>query len=523
MKHISRLTRTTFALMTYFSLPFVSFAQPGTLDPTFGTGGIVTTVQTDAAYAVAMQSDGKIVVVGNSYIGNNDYAVARYDSVGLLDPTFGIGGIVTTSFLNGFWNGTEVASSVAIQSDGKIVVAGNTYYYNANVIGLARYNSNGSLDSSFGVGGLVITANGAATSLAIQNDGKIVVAGRQGFFPPSPTGVDIALFRYNINGSIDSTFGTAGVAATTIGDYEEGNSVAIQNDGSFVVAGYSTTAGNTNFALVRYTTIGTLDPFFGIGGIVTTDIGNFYDAAKSVAIQSDGKIVVAGKSGPGGNTDFAVVRYDSNGTLDSTFGTSGIVTTNIGTGNNEATSLVIQSDSKIVVAGVSYDATTNYDFALARYTGNGTLDASFGTGGIVTTAIVIHSDYCGSVVLQSDGKIVAVGSSFPPNSPGASTDFTVVRYNGNGVTGLSEADNEQTGMSLFPNPLYSSATIQFNSTIKNGELIIFNVFGQKVKSIKNVSTQTITFYRDNLPAGLYLIQLTQENKIIGTSKLIITD
>ncbi|MBK9637440.1 MAG: hypothetical protein IPO63_06375 [Bacteroidetes bacterium] len=124
------------------------------------------------------------------------------------------------------------------------------------------------------------------------------------------------MFRYNINGSIDSTFGTAGVAATTIGDYEEGNSVAIQNDGSFVVAGYSTTAGNTNFALVRYTTIGTLDPFFGIGGIVTTDLGFNYEIAKTVAIQGDGKIVVAGRGGISGNNDFALVRYTSNGTLD---------------------------------------------------------------------------------------------------------------------------------------------------------------------------------------------------------------
>ncbi|MBK9637439.1 MAG: hypothetical protein IPO63_06370 [Bacteroidetes bacterium] len=169
--------------MTYFSLPFVSFAQPGTLDPTFGTGGIVTTVQTDAAYAVAMQSDGKIVVVGNSYIGNNDYAVARYDSVGLLDPSFGIDGIVTTNFLNGFGMELEVAKSRSHTERWQNCGGRKYLFYNANDLGLARYNSNGSLDSSFGVGGLVITANGAVTSFSHTERWQNCSGGTTGFLP----------------------------------------------------------------------------------------------------------------------------------------------------------------------------------------------------------------------------------------------------------------------------------------------------------------------------------------------------
>src|SRR3990167_2042134 len=328
------------------------FSASGELDTTFGTGGIVTTIigsgsfKSDVAYSVAIQSDGKIVVTGSSYNGGNDFALVRYNTNGSLDTK------VTTS--NDF--SADVAYSVAIQSDGKIVVAGSS-------------DNNGSNN-------------------------------------------DFALVRYNTNGSLDTTFNSTGIVTTAIGSSSDvGRSVAIQSDGKIVVAGYSYNGSNNDFALVRYNTDGTLDTTFNSTGIVTTAIGSSTDAANSVAIQSDGKIVVAGYSNNGSDYDFALVRYNTDGSLDTTFNSTGIVTTAIGSSTDAANSVAIQSDGKIVVAGYSYNG-SDYDFALVRYNTDGSLDTTFNSTGIVTTAIGSSSDYANSVAIQSDGKIVVAGYSW---------------------------------------------------------------------------------------------------------------
>ena len=210
----------------------------------------------------------------------------------------------------------------------------------------------------------------------------------------------------------DTGFGTGGKVTTPIGtDSDYAQDVAVQADGKIIVSGYTKVSlFDTDFALVRYNADGSLDTGFGTGGKVTTAFGTGYDEAYSVTVQADGKIIVAG-SANNGSEDFALVRYNADGSLDSGFGTGGKVTTPIGAGTDTAYDVLVQSDGKIVVAGQA--SGTGYDFALARYNADGSLDTGFGTGGTVLTAVSANNDYGRFVALQSDGKIVVGGDLQP--------------------------------------------------------------------------------------------------------------
>jgi uncharacterized delta-60 repeat protein len=407
----------------------VSSSLSGSLDTTFGTVGKVTTPigsGDDHALALGIQSsDGKIVAAGFSYNGSNyDFALARYNTDGTLDTGFGTGGKVTTDF----GSSDDFALALGIQPDGKIVAAGYSYNGSKYYFALVRYNANGTLDTGFGTGGIVSTLMGSghdqAHSLGIQPDGKIVAAG----YAYNGSKYDFALVRYNANGTLDTGFGTGGIVTTSIGSINDyANALGIQSDGRIVAAGYSSNGSKYDFALARYNTDGSLDTTFGTGGKVITPIGSGYDQAHALGIQSDGKIVAAGSSDNGIKYNFALVRYNANGTLDTGFGTGGKVTTPIGSGSgwDVAYALCIQSsDGRIVAAGSSNNG-SNYDFALVRYNANGTLDTGFGTGGKVTTPIGSGDDYAIALGIQSsDGKIVAAGYSYN----GSNDDFALARY-----------------------------------------------------------------------------------------------
>jgi uncharacterized delta-60 repeat protein len=407
----------------------------GTLDTTFGTGGVVFTAfngsgQNDAT-GVALQANGDIVVVGYSFQGGigQEFAVARYTSSGALDTTFGTGGEVLTQFgssTGGF------ATSVAIQANGAIVVAGSS----GADFAVARYTSSGALDTTFGTGGEVLTPFGSsitssATGVGIQSDGAIVVAGYS--FLGFGSGYEFALARYTSAGALDTTFNSTGEVLTRFNGatYNQAFGMAIQSDGAIVVAGYSSQGSGFEVAVARYITDGTLDTTFGTGGEVLTQFGSSAsDVANSLAIQSDGAIVVAGYSGQPSGTEFALARYTSAGALDTTFGTGGEVLTSFGSGTGVfgtgATSVTIQAaNGDIVVAGTSFNGVIN-EVAIARYTSSGALDSSFNSTGEVLTDfphLVASSASATSVSIQQpDGKIVVVGSG-----------FSVARYNTNGT------------------------------------------------------------------------------------------
>ncbi len=426
--------------------PAAAFASDGQLDTTFGSGGKVTTdfaSSFDNASAVAIQSDGKIVaaggVFGSAAAGSADFALARYNSDGSLDTTFGIGGKVQTDFASSY----ERAYALTIQADGKIVAAGISQIGGDGDFALVRYNSDGSLDTSFGSGGIVHTDFGAtffeqANAVAVQSDGKIIAAGQTFSFS---TGTDLALARYNSDGSLDTSFGSAGTGKVTLdvggGAYQQINAIAIQSDGMIVAAGYTAPiGGSTAFLITRYTTGGSLDSTFGTGGIVLTTLFGTNDLAHSLVIQPDGRIIVGGETtsvtASSANTDFALVRYNTDGSLDASFGASGIVTTDFTSGStDQVRGVALQVDGKIVAAGRYFvpNVPGNGDFAVARYNTDGSLDTTFGNGGtgFVTTDFSVSSDDCSGVALQSDGQIVVVGSTTFGSAIGAA-DFALARY-----------------------------------------------------------------------------------------------
>ena len=335
----------------------------------------------------------------------------------------------------------DEAFAVAIQPlDGKLVTAGASSNSKGSryQFALVRYNTDGSLDTTFNKKGIVTTTIGdfddEAFALAIQPDGKLVAAG----YSYNGTQYGFALVRYNTDGSLDTTFNTTGIVTTAIGTTNDvAYGVAIQSDGKMVVAGRSFNGTAFEFALVRYNADGSLDTSFNTTGIVTTAIGAFDDEAFALAVQPDGKLVAAGHSNTGSLVNpvnvFALVRYNSDGSLDMTFHTTGIVTTAIGAFDDEAFALAIQPDGKLVAAGYSNTGSLANPvnvFALVRYNSDGSLDTTFHTTGIVTTAIGAFDDEANALAIQSDGKLVAAGISFDDTL--LQYKFALVRYNTDG-------------------------------------------------------------------------------------------
>jgi len=484
-RHGIALLALTIALApTLISGQTLPAESSGTLDASFGTGGTVTTDFEGfnaAARAVAVQPDGKIVAAGLaagrfSTNGAVDLALARYNPDGTLDASFGTGGIVTTPV--DFPGSFDRVTSVVLQPDGKIVLAGSTLDVNffAN-FALARFNSDGTLDASFGTGGTVTTSFGVSaepSSVAVQADGKIVAAGEANV----DGGEDFALVRYNSNGSLDATFGTGGKVTTAFPGpagqrFAFAFSLAVQPDDRIVAAGYARTdaAGAStpsfDFVLARYNSNGTLDASFGTGGRVTTDFAGPNDKATSVAVQPDGRIVVAGQAGPYVNSgfDFALARYNGNGTLDDSFGTGGKATTDFAGFDDVPSSIALQGDGKIVVVGQT-SVGDHFDFALARYNSNGTLDTGFGTGGKVTTDFAGSSQVPASVTLQGDGNIVVVGAA----SINGRVDFALARYLGSAVTSAPpRPDLVATAVTTTPStPVRApGTTFSVTDTVKN--------------------------------------------------------
>lgn len=398
-------------------------AAAGDLDLAFGTNGkVLTSFYGDGAASVVLQSDGKIVVAGDSNNGNDsDFAVARYNSDGTLDTSFSADGEVITDF-----GGEDYGTSVAIQSDGKIVVAGYGSSGGPEDFAIVRYNTDGSLDTSFDTDGKLLIDFGRyenGKALAIQTDGKIVLAGNS--VAAGGLAANINLVRLNTNGSLDTTFDSDGKVTTDIGPNDDALSIAIQSDGKIIIGGGSDASGSLETTLIRYNSNGSLDTTFNSDGIALIDFAISNDAAYSVAIQSDEKIIAAGYADLGGQVVFALLRLNANGSLDTTFDTDGKVTTNFGSFYDGAYSVALQTDGKIIASGYSSNGSQDF-FATARYNTTGSLDTTFDTDGKITTAFGSLGDSAKAVAIQSDGKFVVAGYSETVSG----TVFALARYIG---------------------------------------------------------------------------------------------
>jgi len=410
--------------LAFIQLPASAAVSEGSLDPSFASVGQTSTPvgtnTTDWASSVAIQKDGKIVVAGLAHISTrNEIGVLRYLDNGLLDSSFGNGGKVVTPVGSG-----AQANAVAIQKDGKIVVAGYGTVQSTAHFAVVRYNSNGSLDTSFNFSGIASFAfhNGAdaATGVAIQPNGMIVVVGNTSNGTPH-----MAIARVNANGQgLDPAFGTSGKTEPNVeSGAAVGNAVAVQSNGKIAIAG-----GSPNGLLaVRLNSNGSPDTGFSGDGAATVQ-PQTTGVAYAVAVQSNGSITIAGSSSNGTKSNFAVARFTSDGTPDASFSGPGWVITVMGTGNDVARGVNIQPDGKIVISGTTNDGTHD-SFGIARYLAGGALDNNFSGDGKATTQITSNVDNVGlGQAMSANGKPVVVG--YVKN---ASNDFGVARFIGDAM------------------------------------------------------------------------------------------
>jgi len=403
-------------------------AQAGSLDPTFATHGIFTTnfsACCGAVSAVALQSDGKIVVGGQLRPSSTAAllgAILRLNPNGTVDHTFGNGGVVTTSIGS---TGASVGG-LAIQTDGKILASViSAFLPRGNV---TRFNPNGSVDTTFGTNGSVTAPSVVPTGpLVLQPDGKILMAG--GEFSSG------LLVRFDANGQLDTTFGQGGEAVLLVA----ASGIALLANGQILVSSGQTGPGPgpaiSEFpGVIRYNSNGSADKTFGISGRAAS-----VASPSTLTVQIDGAIFSAGRIFTGvatptaftGNpTGFSLVRFSSTGGIDTTFGSHGGVITTFPTMNfGEILAVALQANGDIVAAGQAGDAPSNgtqftSSFALARYLGTGQLDSTFGTGGRVTTSFgSTNVAFISGIAIQIDGKIVVAGTT----GDGVG-NFAVARY-----------------------------------------------------------------------------------------------
>lgn len=512
--------KNQFLTLFYFLLSTPFLLAQVQLDPTFGTEGKVITNMygNQTASEFLVQLDGKIVVVGtNNLIGSGlpHFMMLRYSANGTIDSTFGANGFVYTDFDDSF---SSYATSLEIQSDGKLVAAGFVYNVNSgdDDFALVRYNANGILDSAFGINGKVTTninnEGNHAYDVAIQKDGKILLTGSSYF--------STALVRYNSNGTLDNNFGVNGIVYTTLSNifWSSLDYLAIQLDGKIIAGGYySVNIQTADFALVRFNVDGTIDTTFGNQGKVITPIGDYLDYISAIKIQTDGKILAIGRSTNIQNyTDFSLARYNIDGTLDSTFGLNGKVITEITSLDDDAKSVVIQSNGNIIVAetaNIGNEDSAN--FSMISYLPNGLVNTDFGKNGIVATRFSGQYDWAQSIALQSDDKIILGGNS------GENPDFALCRYNtitSNVFSNIVKDFN----VDVFPNPTNNNLNIQLtenNHTIIQIE--IRNFLGQIMYQTNTIQNNKAEINFSKYNKGLYFAVIILDNNQQLIQKIVV--
>lgn len=411
------MKKFTLLLSLLFLIVGINAQNPADFDPDFGTNGVAVTpigVDFSMAYGMVVQPDGKIILGGAARLGTYKFAMVRYNTDGSLDPSFGNNGIVTTAI-----DKADYGKAIALQPDGRIILSGYaatpSYDYYAVV---ARYNNDGSIDNSFGTNGLSPLTIENTESVVLQADGKIVVAGF--------SSDNFAMARLNANGSLDTSYGANGYVITQMKDPDGSNTpsyvleLAVQNDGKILAAGFTYSYETyQDVAVARYLTDGTLDATFADAGIFRTDLGGWADFASTLDIQDDGRIVIGAHkekiSIPGIPAyDGAIIRLNTDGSYDQTFGENGVAYYDLAEHATYVTSVFVQDDGRILFTGqvVNYE-TQVWDIFVGRTKSNGTLDLSFGDNGVKQMDPFGTDDETTSIMMQEDGKILVGGYTNP--------------------------------------------------------------------------------------------------------------
>jgi uncharacterized delta-60 repeat protein len=488
--------------------------QVGTLDSTFDFDGKVTTSVTnieDRIFSLAIQTDDKIIAGGSSKSGAyNDFTLAKYTTNGSLDSTFGTNGLVITSLSS---TGDSKIWSIDLQKDGKIIAAGETFNGTDKDFAIVRYNNNGSLDNSFGINGIItINFNNGdwASAVKVAPSGYIYIAGTTSYLGPT----DIGIARLDSMGNFDTLFNGNGIKIIDLGGYEYLSSIDLQTDGKIILGG-STSNGSlgSGSVLIRLEDTGIYDSSFNnIGFLVTNTVG-----VNSTAIQVDGKIVAAGGidiGGTGATFDFSLARFNSDGSIDSSFNGTGTILKSINTGRDIIKMVKIEDDGKIIAAGFSQVYFGEYNFAIVRYNLNGTIDNSFGNNGITVTSFTSGDDLAFSMAIQSDFKIVLGGETFS----GGKWNFALARYFSGLNVSVAEFPNTNYELFVFPNPIIENE-IFFSHHIEDVCISLYDCYGRIVQRNMDYSGSKL-FLSQGFKPGIYFMVVANE-KILINKKIIL--
>jgi len=494
----------TFQLFSALLFPVAAaVAQAGTLDPTFGTGGkAVANVPGTycSGQALAQQADGKILVCGQT---PGLTLLVRFNADGTLDTGFGTNGLVTTDVDAS----NDYIGSIAVQPDNKIVVAGNKFdaLANGNLI-VMRYSADGDLDNSFssdGIAELVFpNSDSYATGLALQPDGKIVVCGER----YAGSAWESFVTRFNPDGNWDGGFGTVQL---DMGPNSSDNlkDIALQPDGRIVVCGVSLDAFDQRIAVARYNTDGTLDAGFGTGGKLLLAPGGFGDdRANSVRIKPDGKIIVAGISDNDSGYDVVAIQLNVDGSFDGTFGTTGVAVIPFGGSDWTQPSLALQPDGKIVIGVDNTDATTPR-VKVIRLNADGSLDNSFGTAGIGTSNATPGNDDESAVrtLFLADGGIAVAGYAEASSPP---IQLAVWKFLSGVNVGVADIRDHDQPFVPTPNPVDRFFTLTTDVNLPAGSAItIRDIHGRVVllPYVRNIGS--IVVDASSLPPGAYAVSI----------------
>lgn len=411
-----------------------AFSQPGTLDKSFGASGIVTTPFNGKkinATSIAIQPDGKIVVAAQSgSFSDGDIIIFRYNADGSTDNSFNGNGYVLTNIEN------DNASDIKLQTDGKIVVAGYTNKGDSSIAILLRYNTDGTPDKSFGTAGVVKARRESKTffyGLTIQPDGKIIAAGA---VVRSFTDYRTLLFKVNSNGTPDDRFGSKGMVLTNM-SFEPGRALAVvmRKDKTILTAGYNLKGANYNFELYDFNEYGlTSWSTMNKEGRVNINVKDNFSKANSISVQEDGKILMGGTAGENAKADFAIIRLTELGKPDRGFGSGGKVITDVSknSGEDNLSAILLQNDGKILAAGGSdsgkRDGTVVMsDAVIVRYNADGSLDNSFGTEGITKHSASDKVYYYINSMAVQADGKIIIAGSL--QNKGGSREIILFRYN----------------------------------------------------------------------------------------------
>ena len=471
-------------LYTFFSILLFS-QNDGTLDNSFGNSGYVK--YNSQAYGTCMELDSNQNLIVGTYNYSQTFKFYKFSQSGQLDISFGINGEAVVNL-----GGQDaLLNDMKLQSDNKIVAVG--YWKdstNRSDFVVVRLNANGSLDTSFnGTGKLTIafgTGEDVAESVVLQPDGKIVVAGY------SFTGAyrDFAVARINSNGTLDTTFSEDGKVTTDLlGNDDYAKAIAINKDGKIGVAGYSYGSSAADFAIVRYNANGSLDTTFSGDGKLVITLGANNDNAIAIAFQNDNKIVVGGTyfSSNSARDDFAIVRLNVNGSLDTSFNGDGIFSTSIGTSDDTPRAMKLQNDGKILLVG-DVRSGSYTDIGLIRVTTSGNLDTTFGTGGISRQAYG-NGSVMYDIEISNSGNIYLCGHS--------DYDILLARF---GDPLLSVASNTSKELTVYPNPVKN--ILKISQTVDKVEL--FALDGKLIRTDANIDKLDFS----NVSKGVYNLKIT---------------